>query len=615
MVSNKQSVSVKPNILKDPEFIHVKTQEGIEEIYEKLKNEKIIAIDTEGTGLDPYTSTLTLFQIGSRNYSYVIESKYIKDWTLIKKLCEDENKLKILQNAKFDYKFVKVALNIEIKNIYDTMIAEALLRCGLPRNENLTGLAFLTKRYLGGELEKEVRKSFFNYHGSMNAEQVKYAALDIIVLFSIFDKQYPLLQKQDLVKVAKLEFKVVPVVGDMELRGFYIDAQEWRDHIHKVEIERKRIAKELQKEIRPYFEIKSLDLFGNQAEVINLNSQIQLMELFNDKLGLSVPSTGVAVLQTVDHPIAKLMLEYRGYEKLISAFGETLLNKVNPVTHRLHPDYMQMGTTTGRFACASPNLQQIPSRGEGALFRTFFKAPKGRKLITCDYSQQEMRVLADVSGDPTLLDAYKTGKDLHSLTAAQMYGLEYTDDFKEKHGDLRQAAKTINFGLVYGRGPSSLAVQLGVSVDEAKNLVKKYFEKMPQIGNWLDNAAKGGAEKGYAETLLGRKRYFTKADPADPNYTRELSSIERASKNMPIQGTSADMTKLAMIHIAEKYKKEGLDAGIIHTLHDEIVSEASDKDAERAYEIQHEEMVSAGSTFLKKCPIEAEGGISQQWEH
>ena len=628
-MNQSTKVKVKQSILSEPEYIHIRSQEQLKEVYENLKDEEIIALDTEGTGLDPYALKLTLLQIGSKNYSYVIEAQNIKDWSLIKKLLEDESKLKLLQNSKFDYKVLKHKLGIELNNIFDTMIAEALLRCGLPRNENRTGLSFLAKRYLGEELNKEIRKTFFKYDtvfsddtknilnniSTFTEDQLKYAAMDIIVLFPIFEEQYKLLHKYSLVKVAKLEFKTVPVVGDMELHGFYIDKRAWSNHIDTLRTEHKKTEQRLQAEVRPFYKVTSIDLFGNPAKTINLNSQMQIMALLNDKLNLDVPSTGVKVLEGLEHPIAKLLLEYRKYEKMISAFGDSLLEQINPITNRLHPDYQQVRTTTGRFACARPNLQQIPAREEGAIFRTFFKAPEGRRLVTCDYSQQEMRVLADVSGDPTLLEAYRTGKDLHSLTAAAMYGVPYTDDFKDKHKDLRQAAKTINFGLVYGRGPSSLAGQIGVSVDEAKNLVKQYFQKMPKVGDWLNNAAKMGVEKGYVETLLGRKRFYELPDEGDPNYEKEIASIERASKNMPIQGTSADMTKMAMIEIHKRYKKEGLRASIIHTLHDELVSEADEDCAERALEIQKEEMISAGAKLLTRCPVGVDGEVSVQWEH
>lgn len=623
-----QKVQVKAKKTTNPKYIYVRTQDELKKMYEELKNVSLIAIDTEGTQLDPYTNKLLLVQIGSRTSSYVIDAVKIKDWSLVKDLFENPKTLKLLQNSKYDYKVLKQSLGITINNIFDTMIAESLIRSGLPMGENRVGLGFLARRYTGEELDKSIRDTFtrftealsddnknFIQGGEMTEAQLKYAAMDVIVLFPIFDAQYKLLQEKSLVKVANLEFSVLPVVGDMELRGFKINVPKWRKHIETMRESHKKIAKDLQEAIRPHYKIHQKNLFGDYGDVINLNSQVQLLELMNDKLNLNIPSTGVAILEVTDHPIAKLLLEYRKYEKMISAFGDSLLSQLNPVTKRLHPNYQQARTTTGRFACSKPNLQQIPAHGDGAVFRTFFEAPKGRMLVTCDYSQQEMRVLADMADDPTMLEAYRTGKDLHSLTASTMYGVPYTDDFKEKHADLRFNAKSINFGLVYGRGPSSLAGQLGVNVDEAKELVKQYFEKMPKIGGWLDSAAKKGIQIGYAETLLGRKRFFEKPDPGDPNYNREVSGIERASKNMPIQGSSADMTKMAMISIAKRYKEEGLDAGIIHTLHDELVTEASEKDAERALQIQKEEMIAAGTKLLKKCPIDVDGEVSKQWEH
>ena len=623
-----QKVQVKNKQIVNPKYIYVRNQDQLKDMYEELKDVSPIAIDTEGTELDPYTNKLLLVQIGSRTSSYVIDALSIKDWALVKELFENPKTLKLLQNSKYDYKVLKQSLGIKINNVFDTMIAEALIRSGLPMGDNRTGLGFLTRRYTGEELDKSIRDTFtrftdvlsddnkgFIQGGEMTEAQLKYAAMDVIVLFPIFDAQYKLLQEKSLVKVANLEFTVMPVVGDMELRGFQINVPKWKDHIQTMRESHKKIAKDLQEAVRPYFKIHQVDLFGNYGDVINLNSQVQLMGLMNDKLNLNIPSTGVAILEITDHPIAKLLLEYRKYEKMISAFGDSLLSQLNPVTGRLHPNYQQARTTTGRFACSKPNLQQIPARGEGAVFRTFFEAPEGRMLATCDYSQQEMRVLADLSGDETLLESYRTGKDLHSLTAANMYGVPYTDDFKDKHKDLRQAAKTINFGLVYGRGASSLAPQIGVSVEEAKALVVKYFEKMPKIEKWLKEAAKFGVEHGYVETLLGRKRFYELPDPSDPNYNREISGIERASKNMPIQGTSADMTKIAMINIAKRYEAENLDAGIIHTLHDELVTEASEEHAERAMQIQKEEMINAGKTLLKQCPVEVDGEISKQWEH
>ncbi len=344
------------------------------------------------------------------------------------------------------------------------------------------------------------------------------------------------------------------------------------------------------------------------GDALNLNSQKQLMELFNDRLGLNMPSTGEAILQKTNHPVAKMLLEYRGYEKLISAFGENLLSKINKKTGRLHPDYMQMGAATGRFSCSNPNLQQIP-RDE--TFRSCFTATAGYKLVNADYSQAELRILADYSKDPAFLKAYKEGADLHTLTASQMYNVPFDEVTK----DMRQATKTINFGLMYGRGAVSIGMQIGISADEAKKLLDKYFQTYRGVKKWLDKAAEFGIENGYAQTRLGRKRRFTLPDRSDPDYDRQLGSIARAAKNHPIQGTSADMTKLALVFITKRFEKEKIDGGIIHTVHDEIVSEVKEDQAEKATKIQREEMVRAGELLVTSIPVVADAVISNVWEH
>jgi len=368
------------------------------------------------------------------------------------------------------------------------------------------------------------------------------------------------------------------------------------------------LAQQIQNEVRPLYKNSQADLFGNMGNVINLNSQKQLLELFNDKLGLDFPSTGVAVLQKFPHPVAKMLLEYRGYEKLLSAFGENMLSKLNKKTKKLHPDFFQLGAATGRFSCSNPNLQQIP---RDATFRSCFSASKGYKLVNADYSQAELRILAEYSKDPVFVRAYKENADLHTITASQMYNVPFDKVTKE----MRQATKTINFGLMYGRGAVSIGMQIGISSDEAKKLLDKYFSIYAGVKKWLDKAARTAVQKGYAETILGRKRWFVLPDKADPNYIREIGSIERAAKNHPIQGTSADMTKLALVFIQERFEKEGIKGGIVHTVHDEIVSEVVEEQAEFAAKIQQEEMERAGKTFLREVPVVAEVTVSDVWEH
>jgi len=596
------------NLLKDPPYEYITTQQRANEVCEnELKKADIVAVDTEGTALDPFSSTLLLFQIADKNKAYIFDARKIKDFSPVKKILEDSKKLKLTQNGKFDYEVLKVSLGIAMRNIYDTMLAEALLNAGLSSNARLSSLKLLAKKYLDVDLKKKIRESFVT-GGRITKGQLEYAAMDVLVLFPIFDKQYAKIKAESLTKTAKLEFAVLPVVGEMELRGININAEKWRRNLQGLKEKRDLLAQQIQNEVRPLYKNSQADLFGNMGNVINLNSQKQLLELFNDKLGLDFPSTGVAVLQKFPHPVAKMLLEYRGYEKLLSAFGENMLSKLNKKTKKLHPDFFQLGAATGRFSCSNPNLQQIP---RDATFRSCFSASKGYKLVNADYSQAELRILAEYSKDPVFVRAYKENADLHTITASQMYNVPFDKVTKE----MRQATKTINFGLMYGRGAVSIGMQIGISSDEAKKLLDKYFSIYAGVKKWLDKAARTAVQKGYAETILGRKRWFVLPDKADPNYIREIGSIERAAKNHPIQGTSADMTKLALVFIQERFEKEGIKGGIVHTVHDEIVSEVVEEQAEFAAKIQQEEMERAGKTFLREVPVVAEVTVSDVWEH
>ena len=394
----------------------------------------------------------------------------------------------------------------------------------------------------------------------------------------------------------------------MEIKGTYIDQEKWRKNVHELEKKRDAIQEKLQAELRPFYKTTQVDLFGNHIDVVNLNSPSQILTAF-EKVGIDLPSTGEAVLKSVRHPLAEMLLEYRSHEKLITAFGDNLLKHINPKTQRLHPDYMQIGADTGRFSCSKPNLQQIPHDSE---FRDCFVAPKGRKLVTADYSQIELRILAEMSGDTTLVKAFNSGKDLHTFTASQMFNIP---EDKVRKDVERFQAKSINFGLMYGRGARSLAAQLKISPKEAEKLLDKYFKQYRGVKRWLDKMAKDAVRNGYSRTMLGRRRIHLKPEPGDPGEERIISGIERKGKNTPIQGTSADMIKYALVFLWRRLRKEKLDAFPIHTVHDEIVVEAAEEDAERVKTVLVEEMKRAGELMLKKVPVVVDAEVSDVWEH
>lgn len=586
----------------NPEYELIENQPEVEKAVAELEKKEILSVDVEGTKLDPHDTNLLLVQVATPHKAYIFDVQKV-DTAPLKPLLEDTRRLKIVQNGKFDYEMIKVNLGITLENIYDTMLAERILTTGIIRENSL---AAISRKYLGLQLEKEVRYTF-GKTAKVTKKQLAYAALDVLVLFPIFKAQFKELQKEKLTRVAQLEFRCLPVVAEMEIRGSYIDVEKWRENLRQLKEKRDLAAARIQEELRPLYRHTQVDLFGNHVDVVNLNSPIQILKAFR-KVGLDLPSTGEAILRRTDHLLAKMLLEYRGYEKLISAFGENLLAKINPKTKRIHPDFMQIGADTGRFACSNPNLQQIPT---DSAFRSCFVPAPGFKFIVADYSQIELRIMAELSEDPAFMQAYKEDKDLHTLTASQMYGIPMERVDKK----MRFNAKSINFGLMYGRGAASLATQLGVSVDEAKLLLNKYFRTYGKVRRWLDQVARDAIRKGYSTTLGGRKRWYTLPDKSDPNYERQIAHFERQGKNTPIQGSSADMTKYALVYIYDKIKKNNYTAFPVHTVHDEIVLEVKEDQAEEVRDVVEKEMVRAGQQLLKKVPVKVEAVVSDVWEH
>lgn len=590
---------------KNPDFEYVTDQGRLDELAGELKKEAAIAVDTEATGLDPYTLKLLLLQIGTEKKAYVFSAAL--DLSKLKGLLENEKILKILQNAKFDYAALKVTRGISLNNIYDTMLAERILTTGAARENSLGAI---TKKYLDITLDKDYES--YNWEetgrsGQFTPKHLKYAALDVLVLFPIFKKQFEALKKENFLTVSKLEFKLVPVVAEMELKGTLVDIKKWKENIQISKIKRDEIAKQIQQELKPFYKIQQASLFGLEGDVLNLNSPAQIIEAFS-KLNIDLPSTGEAVLRKINHPVAQLMLQYREVEKLISAFGDNFIEKVNPKTGRIHPDFMQIGADTGRFACSNPNLQQIP---QDSSFRSCFIPSPGYKYVVGDYSQIELRIMAELSNDPVFLDVFDKDEDLHLKTAINMYGV--TADQVDKK--MRTASKTINFGLMYGRGPASIGAQIGVGPDEARVLLDKYFKLYQGVKKWLDQAGKEAVRKGFSLTLTGRKRWYILPDKSDPNYERLVANIERQGKNAPIQGTSADITKYGIVYIYDRIKKEGLDVALTHTVHDEIVTEVRADQAEKVRDLVEEEMIRAGKTLLKRVKVMADVKVEDSWRH
>lgn len=570
---------------------------GAEELETALRDlaaVQAIGIDTETTGLDPFTDDVLLIQINGGGTSYVIDARRTPVEPL-RRFEAEVNPLWVVQNAKFDCSMLKQQLGLGLRRLYDLMLAERLLTAGISREISLAALA---AKYLDLPLDKSARTTF-NRHG-FSHEQLEYAAQDAAVLLPIFRKQLPELKRQGLVDAAALEFKTVHAVVNLELAGCQIDAAAWEEKLVQARAARDQAAGRLVDILSPVT-AQQYSLFGGPPQ-LDFNSQPFLMACFK-RLGHELPDTAESTLRQCPHPLASALLEYRTYEKVLGTYGENVLAHVHQSTGRIHADFDQYGTDTGRFSCRNPNVQQIPAE-----FRPCFVAQEGRTLVVADYSQIELRILAEVSEDPAFGDIFRRGGDLHSITAAEMFGVPIEQVTKEQ----RSQAKAINFGLAYGRGPHSLAGQLGVTPDRATELIERYFRVYAGVRRWLDGAARSAVQTGYSATLSGRKRFYALPDSTDPEYGRKIGQVERQGKNTPIQGTSADMIKWAMILVDEAIAPLG--ARLVNTVHDELVVEAPEEAAEEVARLVEAKMVEAGEKLLRKTPVAVEVAINRCWD-
>ena len=305
------------------------------------------------------------------------------------------------------------------------------------------------------------------------------------------------------------------------------------------------------------------------------------------------------------HPVVNLLLEYREISKLVSTYLDALPRQVNPKTGRVHTSFNQTGSVTGRLASSDPNLQNIPTRTElGHKVREGFVAEPGKVLLSVDYSQIELRIAAHMANDESMLAAFRAGQDIHATTAAAIFNVPLDQVTK----DQRRNAKAINFGLIYGMGVFGLMQATGLTRSEAENFIKEYFTDFPGVKNYLDNIRKVAAEQGYVETMLGRKRYFPELKQAANQQVR--ARAEREAINSPIQGSAADIMKLAMLKLPEALKKAGLKAQILLQVHDELVLECPEKELEETAKVTQEVMKGA---YKLSIPLETDAAVGKNW--
>ncbi|BBL80570.1 bifunctional 3'-5' exonuclease/DNA polymerase [Rubrobacter xylanophilus] len=566
--------------------------EGLRETARALAGAQRVGLDVEATGLSPLDARMRLLQLSTGEETFVVDAFRVGDLSPLSDVLEG-GPLKVLHNAKFDYKFLHAQHGLRISPLFDTMLAAQLLDGG--EQGPSYSLEAVAERYLEETVDKTARRE--DWSGKLSREQLEYAARDATILLPLQERLQSLLHREGLGPVSRIEFGAVAAIAEMELSGIKLDVERWRELGKTVRQRRDEVARRLAAHFPEPEGV--LPLEGLEPR-LNLNSPQQIMEAFRS-IGIELPDTRMWTLMTVDHPAARDLLDYRELQKKLGTYLETYEDFIHPKTGRIHASFLQCRVPTGRLACTNPNVQQIPHEEE---FRRCFVAEEGNVLVIADYSQIELRILAEVSGDEGFVEAFRRGEDLHRVTAATMFGVPKDEVTAEQ----RSAAKRINFGLAYGRGPRSLAAQLGTDEERARELIDEYFATYGRVQRYLNETANRALREGTLRTLSGRLRRFGR--------TRGLSNAERGAlkreaMNYPIQGTSADIAKLALIYIHSELRN--LDARLINCIHDEFVVECPALRAEEVASRVRSAMVRAGERLLKRVPVEVEVAVSREW--
>ena len=593
----------------------VDTEELLDELVDRLRSADMIALDTETTGVDPMSCEPVGISVAAEPKTgyYIPMGHQAGEPRLPLELVReklgpvfaDEALPKAGHNIKYDM-IILARCGMPVRGVrFDSMIAGWILD---PESRQL-GLKPMALSMLGihmTEIETLIGKG--KQQITMDRVPVKdaapYAAADAEVVLQLMPVLRERMKAEGTEHVFdELEIPLIPVLADMEMRGIQLD----RDFLRQMSADLAERLSALEEEI-----------YALVGYPFNINSTQQLSTALFNTLGLIPPasakktasgnySTAADVLEEMRgwHPVIEKILEYREIGKLKSTYTDTLPESIDVKTGRVHTSFNQTGTVTGRLASSSPNLQNIPTRTElGKQIRTAFTAAEGCRLLSVDYSQIELRIVAHMSGDDAMISAFNAGQDIHAATAAAIYHCSLDEVTK----DQRRHAKAINFGLIYGMSSFGLSRSTGLTPSEASAFVKAYFEQFPKVKAFLDELRQTAARQGWVSTLAGRKRYF-------PNLKRELNynlrnREEREAINAPVQGTSADILKAAMIKLPAELQKQGLHASILLQVHDELMLEVPESELDAARKVVRDVMENICTLSV---PLLTEAKSGQNW--
>jgi DNA polymerase-1 len=596
--------------------IIIDTEEKLNDLVAKLKKAKQISFDTETTSTDQMQAELVGISLAiDLEIGYYIPvghqangDKQLPMTVIIEALRESFENPKIPKtghNIKYDA--VVLARNgLRVQPLsFDTMIAEWLIN-PTSRNLGLKNLAWVRLNVKMTEIEELIGKG--RNQRSMAEVSIhdaaEYAADDAVVPLRLqTELEEELNERQAINLFNNIEMPLVQVLADMEMAGIRLDVE---------------YLAQMSDELSQRLGSISAQIFDAVGEEFNLNSPQQLSEALFDRLGLTPPdrtrktssgyySTAAGTLEAMkgDHPVVDWVLEYRELSKLKNTYVDALPQQVNPTTGRVHTSYNQAGSVTGRLASSNPNLQNIPIRTElGRRVRQAFISEPGNELLSVDYSQVELRIVAHMSADETMLAAFQGGQDIHAATAAAIYEVPIEEVTKEQ----RNRAKGVNFGLIYGMSAFGLSRYTDITLAEAEDFVNAYFEQFPGVKNYLDGMRRQAAEQGYVETLLGRRRYFLGLKTQTNQNIRNRE--EREAINAPIQGTAADIMKIAMLRVPGALVEAGLSAKMLLQVHDELVLECPDEELKPTADLVSKVMQEA---YPLNIPLQTDARSGPNW--
>ena len=587
----------------------IDTAEKRAALIKDLSAQKIFCFDSETTGIDANTAELVGLAFSFEPFTgYYVPipadrkeaQKIVEEF---RPILESEKHIKVAQNLKYDYLILKW-YGVDVKGPFeDSMIAHYLLEPELRHN-----MDYLAENYLGYSpvsIETLIGKKGKNQLSMRDAPLEKvceYAAEDADITLQLHTTFAPMLEKESLKKLyAEVEMPLIQVLAEMEFEGINLDVPFLNAYSKTLETDMRKIEKEIYAAAGAPFNIDSPKQLG---DILFLKLKIPYE---GQKTKTGQYSTGEEILSKLAHqyPIANLILEYRELGKLKSTYVDSLPTLINPKTGRLHTTFSQAVAASGRLSSQNPNLQNIPIRTERGqqVRKAFIPRDKNHKILSADYSQIELRIIAELSQDAGMIEAFKNGMDIHSATAARVFGVAIQDVNREMRGK----AKAVNFGIAYGQTAFGLSQNLNISRTEAKEIIDNYNAQFPGVKRLMDENIEFARKHGYTQTILGRKRYLKDINSAN-NTIR--SAAERVAVNSPIQGSAADLIKVAMINIQNALKKSTLKSRMLLQVHDELVFDAHVDEVDTLKELVVSHMVDA---IKMRVPIEAEVGVGDNW--